>query len=67
MRYWWRGFHTHGFRFPPFGFYWHVGPPFPRREQYLRMLEQYRDDLKEELAELEKEIEELKREQGKRE
>ena len=51
------------FGFSPFGFYFRGGfRPFPRREEYLRMLEQYRDELKEELGEVEKEIAELKKE-----
>jgi hypothetical protein len=57
-----RGFYG-GFRFgfPPFMFYF--GPrPFPRKEDYLRMLEDYRKDMEAELREVEKEIEELKRE-----
>ena len=56
------GFHG-GFRFgfPPFMFYF--GPrPFPRKEDYLRMMEEYKEDLEAELKEIEKEIEELKKE-----
>lgn len=64
-----------GFGFPPFGFrFW--GPwvgrswgfGFPRRAEYLRMLEEYKEDLEEmqqeiaeELAEVQREIEALKR------
>ncbi|HEX76951.1 MAG TPA: DUF5320 domain-containing protein [Dehalococcoidia bacterium] len=56
---WWGGFR---FSVPPFGFYF--GPRlFPSRRNYLKMLEDYRNELKEELQEVEKEIEELKREE----
>ncbi len=54
--------------FPPFfGFHFHGGPwrgpwSFPRRREYLRMLEEYKAELEEELREVEKEIEELKKE-----
>lgn len=51
------------FRFgfaPPFGFWFRSAWRFPRREEYLRMLEEYHDELKEELAEVEEEIERLK-------
>ncbi len=53
-----------GFRFgfPPFTFYF--GPrPFPKREEYLRMLEEYKEELQAELkeVEVEREIEELRR------
>ena len=51
-----------GFRFGfgPFGFFgrWR---PWPRREEYLRMLERYKEDLQEELKEVEQEIEEVKK------
>jgi hypothetical protein len=56
-----RGF-SGGFRFafPPFMF--HFWPrPFPRREEYLRMLEEYKQSLEAELKEVEKEIEEVRR------
>jgi len=40
-----------GFGFPPFGFRfygpWRAGPwPFPRREEYLHMLEEYKNTSK---------------------
>ena len=60
----WHRRHLHfglGFGFPPFGFYFHGVRPFPRREEYLRMLEEYKKELEEELREVEREIEELKR------
>lgn len=64
-----------GFGFPPFGFrFWRPwggrawGFGFPRREDYLRLLEEYKEELKEmqreiaeELKEVEREIEKLKR------
>lgn len=61
---WRRWSHGHGFyggfRFVPFGFFW--GPrPFPRREEYLRMLEHYKEELEAELKEVAEEIEELKK------
>ena len=52
------------FRFgfaPPFGFWFRSAWRFPRREEYLRMLEEDRDELEEELAEVKDEIEHLKR------
>ncbi len=58
----WHRRYGFGFRFPLFAFYFHGLRPFPRREEYLRMLEEYRDELQAELKEVEKEIEELKRE-----
>jgi hypothetical protein len=52
------------FRFgfaPPFGFWFRSAWRFPRREEYLRMLEDYRDELQEELDEVKAEIDRLKR------
>jgi len=43
------------FRFgfaPPFGFWFRSAWRFPRRQEYLRMLEEYRQELDEELAEV---------------
>jgi hypothetical protein len=65
----WSGFDfpPHGFRFwrPWGGRAWGLG--FPRREDYLRLLEEYKEELEEmqrqiadELKDLEREIEELK-------
>jgi hypothetical protein len=65
-----------GFCFPPFGFhFWGPWSPrsrgagFPKRADYLRMLEQYKEyleamqsDIAKELKEVDKEIEKLKRE-----
>ena len=51
------------FRFgfaPPFGFWFRSAWRFPRREEYLRMLQEYHDELEEELTEVEVEIERLK-------
>lgn len=60
---WWRsrGFNA-GFRFglPPFHFYF-GRRPFPSKEEYAKMLEDYRKDLEAELQEVTKEIEELKK------
>ena len=60
---WWRrhGFHA-GFRFgfPPFFFYF-GSRPFPSKEEYIKMLEDYRGKLEVELQEVIKEIEELKK------
>ena len=50
-----------GFGLPPFMFYF-GRRPFPRREDYLRMLEEYKKELEAELREVEKEIEEMRRE-----
>ena len=52
------------FRFgfaPPFGFWFRSAWRFPRRQEYLRMLEGYRDELQEELNEVKAEIDRLKR------
>ena len=49
------------FGFAPFGFWFHGMRPFPRRQEYLEMLEEYRKELEEELKEVEREIEELTR------
>lgn len=57
---WRRRYGFFGFGFPRFGFYFHGPRPFPRREEYLRMLEEYKQELEEELKEVEKEIEDLK-------
>ena len=56
-----------GFAFPPFDLrFW--GPwgfrgwgGFPRRGEYLQMLEEYKAELEEELRDVEREIEALKR------
>ena len=56
----WYRRHRHfgfGFGFPPFGFYFHGMRPFPRREEYLCMLQEYKKELEEELREVESEIE----------
>jgi hypothetical protein len=51
-----------GFRFgfPPFMF-WGFRP-FPMKEEYLRMLEEYKRDLEAELSRVTREIDDLKRE-----
>jgi len=60
---WWRGRGFHAgfrFRFPPFLFY--LGSrPFPSEEEYVKMLEAYKEELEAELQEVTKEIEELKK------
>jgi hypothetical protein len=51
------------FRFgfaPPFGFWFRSAWRFPRREEYLHMLQEYHDELEEELTEVKAEIERLK-------
>ena len=57
--------HRHwGFRYgfvPPFGFWFRTGWRFPRRQEYLRMLEEYREELEAELQEVNREIEWVKR------
>ena len=58
------------FRFgfaPPFGFWFRSSWRFPRRDEYVRMLEEYRDELQEEPNEVMGEIERLKKagEEGK--
>jgi hypothetical protein len=52
------------FRFgfaPPFGFWFRSAWRFPRRHEYLKMLEEYRGELEEELAEVKEEIERMKK------
>ena len=49
------------FGFPPFSFYSHVLKPFPSKEEYLGILQEYKDELEEELKEVEKDIEEIKK------
>ncbi len=51
------------FRFgfaPPLGFWFRSAWRFPRRDEYLRMLEDYRRELEEETSEVNEEIERLK-------
>ena len=61
--YHWFGLGTFGFGSPHFGFHFR-GPYWrpPRREDYLRWLEEYKEELETGLAEVERKIEELKRE-----
>lgn len=50
------------FRFgfaPPFGFRFRSAWRFPRRDEYLRMLKEYRDGLEEGLTEVRAEIERI--------
>jgi len=57
------------FRFgfaPPFGFWFRSSWRFPRREEYLRMLDEYRQELEEELAEVKGEIDRLKKAGGEK-
>jgi hypothetical protein len=57
------------FRFgfaPPFGFWFRSGWRFPRRDEYLRMLEEYRQELEAELGEVKAEIERLKSSAGEK-
>jgi len=49
-----------GLGFPPFGF-WFRGGYFPRKDEYLRMLEEYKEELEAELGEVNKELEEMKK------
>ena len=56
--------HKHGHRFgfgsPHFGFCFRLGH-FPRREEYIHMLEEYKGELEAELKEINKELEEIKK------
>ncbi len=45
---------------PPLGFWFRSAWRFPRRDEYLRMLEEYHDELEEELTEVRAEIERMK-------
>ena len=49
-----------GFGFRPFAFWFGGVGPFPRREEYRRMLERYKEDLEAELREVERELESLR-------
>jgi hypothetical protein len=52
------------FRFgfaPPFGFWFRSAWRFPKRDEYLKMLEEYGAELEEELAEVKSEIERMKK------
>lgn len=49
------------FYFPPFGFWLGGLPHFPRKDEYLRMLEDYKKSLEAELQEVNKELEELRK------
>jgi len=60
--YWGPGRFHFGFGMRPFGFWFGGVRPFPRREDYLRMLERYKEDLEAELKEVEQEIEALRKE-----
>lgn len=58
-----------GFGFPPFGFrFWGPwfgrawGRPFPRRGEYLRMLEEYKEELEDLQREIAGELEQVNRE-----
>jgi hypothetical protein len=56
-----RHWHRFSFSFPHFGF-WFGGPPyFPRKDEYIRMLEDYKQKLEAELKEVNKELEEMKK------
>jgi len=48
------------FGLPPFGFYLRGFKPFPSKEDYIGMLEEYKKELEEELKEVETEIKEIK-------
>jgi len=49
------------FGFPPSGFYFHGLRALPSKEEYLKILLDYKKDLEDELEEVEKEIEEIKK------
>lgn len=53
-------FRAFRYGFPPMGFYFSTRWGFPRRGEYLRMLEEYKAELEEELREVEQEIRELR-------
>lgn len=59
---WHRRYFRFGFgsSFPRHGFRHYGMRPFPRRKEYLAMLEEYKKSLEEELKEVESEIQELK-------
>ena len=53
--------HRFGFGFPPFGFWFRGAGCFPHREEYIRMLEEYKEELEAGLKEVNKELEEMKK------
>lgn len=53
-------FRAFRYGFPPFGFFFSTRMGFPRRSEYLRMLEEYKAELEEELREVEQELKELR-------
>jgi len=56
-----RHWHRFSFGLPPFAF-WFRGPGFyPRRNEYIRMFEDYKRELQAEPDEVNKELEELKK------
>jgi len=61
MRYRWRGSFGYGCRFFPFGSFLSRPRPSPRREQYLRVLRRYKEELEAELKDVEREIAELEK------
>jgi hypothetical protein len=56
-----RHHHGFGFRFSPFGFWFGGFRRFPRREEYIRMLEEYKAELEAELKEVNRELDEIKK------
>ena len=56
-----RHWHRFGVRFPPFGFWFGGFRHFPRRDEYIRMLEEYKAELEAELKEVDRELEEMKK------
>jgi len=56
-----RRWHRFSFSFPPPHF-WFGGPVrFPHRGEYIRMLEEYKQELETELKEVNRELEEMKK------
>ena len=51
-----------GIGFPPYGFFFHGPGRFPRRDDYMGMLEEYKAELEEELKEVTKELQDLRNE-----
>lgn len=56
-----RHWHRFSFSFPPLGFWFGSPAYFPRKDEYIHMLEDYKQKLEAELKEVNKELEEMKK------
>ncbi len=56
-----RHWHRFSFGLPPFGFWFRSPGCFPRRDEYIRIFEEYKRELEAELKEVNRGLEELRR------